>query len=172
MNNIIVKTTILTAEEFQKQNDALSFYAIRLLILLIISAIILYGTDYMYKKAKNPLTLLINKLQKTLTTCILAAFAWYSVIALSYPLHNEAGKTKVQREANLSEIKEHIKINENKLTIEPLPENYAYIKSHLDENTSHTFKIHESSEEYNIKLIDSNNNKYEITPDQLDELKK
>lgn len=172
MNNIIVKTTLLTAEEFQKRNDDLSNYAIRLLVLLIISSIILYGTNYMYEKAKNPLTLLINKLQKILTTCVLAAFAWYSVIALNYPLHNEVGKTKVNREVNLTEIKDHIKINENKLTIEPLPENYEYIKSNLDKDKPHIFKIYESAEEYNIKLIDSNNNKYEITPEQLDELKK
>lgn len=171
MNNIIVKTTLLTAEEFERQNNAVSNYAIRLLILLIISSIILYGTDYIYKKAKNPLTFLINTMQKILTIITLAAFSWYSIQALNYPLHNETGKTKVQKEANLSEIKDHIKISENKLTIDPLPESYAYKKSNLDKDKSHTFKIYESAEEYNIKLIDSDNNKYEITPEQLDELK-
>lgn len=116
MNNIIVKTTLLTAEEFEKQQNSLDNYVLRLLVLLVIAAIVLYGTDYLYKNCKNPLTFLINTMQKILTTSILAAFAWYSVQTLSYPLYNEVDKTK----ANLSEIKEHIKISEGKLTIESL----------------------------------------------------
>lgn len=172
MNNIITKTTLLTTEEFEKQQNFLDNYVLRILVLLIIAAVILYGTDYLYKKAKNPLTLLINTMQKILTTLTLAAFAWYSVQALSYPLHNEVGKTKIQTEVNLSEIKDHIKINENKLTIEPLPENYKYKSRYLDNNKPHTFKIYESTQEYNVKLIDNNDNKYEITSEQLEELKK
>lgn len=172
MNNIIVKTTLLTAEEFEKQQNSLDNYVLRLLVLLVIAAIVLYGTNYLYKNCKNPLTFLINTMQKILTTSILAAFAWYSVQTLSYPLYNEVGKTKVQTEANLSEIKEHIKISEGKLTIESLSENYTYKNTDLNKNKSQDFEINESNKESNVKLIDSKNNKYEITYKQLEELKK
>lgn len=114
MNNIIVKTTLLTAEEFQNQYESLEKYALRLLVLLIIASIILYGTNYIYKKYKNPLTMFINKLQTVQTTIALAVFSSYSVQVLAYPLNHEVGKTK----ANLSEIKEHIKISEGKLTVQ------------------------------------------------------
>ena len=172
MNNIIVKTTLLTAEEFEKQQNSLDNYVLRLLVLLVIAAIVLYGTDYLYKNCKNPLTFLINTMQKILTTSILAAFAWYSVQTLSYPLYNEVDKTKVQTKANLSEIKEHIKISEGKLTIESLAENYTYKNTDLNKNKSQDFEINESNKESNVKLIDSKNNKYEITYKQLEELKK
>lgn len=172
MNNIIVKTTLLTAEEFEKQQNSLDNYVLRLLVLLVIAAIVLYGTDYLYKNCKNPLTFLINTMQKILTTSILAAFAWYSVQTLSYPLYNEVGKTKVQTKANLSEIKEHIKISEGKLTIESMLENYTYKNTDLNKNKSQDFEINESNKESNVKLIDSKNNKYEITYKQLEELKK
>ena len=99
-------------------------------------------------------------------------FSNYSVQTLSYPLYNEVGKTKVQTEANLSEIKEHIKISEGKLTIESLPENYTYKNTDLNKNKSQDFEINESNKESNVKLIDSKNNKYEITYKQLEELKK
>lgn len=172
MNNIIVKTTLLTAEEFEKQQNSLDNYVLRLLVLLVIAAIVLYGTNYLYKNCKNPLTFLINTMQKILTTSILAAFSWYSVQTLSYPLHNEVGKTKVQTKANLSEIKEHIKISEGKLTIKSMPENYTYKNTDLNKNKSQDFEINESNKESNVKLIDSKNNKYEITYKQLEELKK
>lgn len=172
MNNIIVKTTLLTTEEFEKQQNSLDNYVLRLLVLLVIAAIVLYGTNYLYKNCKNPLTFLINTMQKILTTSILAAFAWYSVQTLSYPLYNEVGKTKVQTKANLSEIKEHIKISEGKLTIKSMPENYTYKNTDLNKNKSQDFEINESNKESNVKLIDSKNNKYEITYKQLEELKK
>lgn len=44
MNNIIVKTTLLTAEEFEKQQYSLDNYVLRLLVLLVIAAIVLYGS--------------------------------------------------------------------------------------------------------------------------------
>lgn len=172
MNNIIVKTTLLTTEEFKNQYESLEKYALRLLVLLIIASIILYGTNYIYKKYKNPLTMFINKLQTVQTTIALAVFSWYSVQALAYPLNHEVGKTKVQTEANLSEIKEHIKISEGKLTIESLPENYNYKNTDLNKNKTQDFEIYESSKEPNVKLIDSKNNKYEITQKQLEELEK
>lgn len=172
MNNIIVKTTLLTAEEFEKQQNSLDNYVLRLLVLLVVASIILYGTNYMYKNYKNPLTFFINTIQKILTTIALAVFSWYSVQSLAYPLNHEVGKTKVQTEASLSEIKDYVKINGNKLTIEPLPENYTYKNTDLNKNKSQDFEINESNKESNVKLIDSKNNKYEITYKQLEELKK
>ena len=42
----------------------------------------------------------------------------------------------------------------------------------LDRTEPHDFKIDDFYKEKNVKLIDSNNNTYEITHDQLEELKR
>lgn len=78
----------------------------------------------------------------------------------------------VQEPVPINEIKDHIKIENNRLTINPLPENYQYQNKTLDKIKPHDFKIDDVYRESNVKLIDSNNNIYEITHEQLEELKK
>ena len=78
----------------------------------------------------------------------------------------------IPEDISITEIKEHIKIDNNRLTINPLPENYQYKDDVLDRTKPHDFKIDDFYKETNVKLIDSNNNTYEITHDQLEELKR
>lgn len=85
---------------------------------------------------------------------------------------SQPGKTTVQEAVPITEIKEYIKIDNNRLTINTLPENYQYQNKTLDKTRPQDFKIDDVYRESSVKLIDINNNTYEITHEQLEELKK
>lgn len=80
--------------------------------------------------------------------------------------HNFAKENPV----TLSQLKEYIRVKDDKLTIDPLPDQYHYKK--LNSNESHNFKIikDEFYRDINPKLVDKNGNRYEITNDELDKL--
>lgn len=80
------------------------------------------------------------------------------------------------QQANITEIKDHIKIENDKLTINSLPDKYHYKDEKLSGNTHHDFKI-VKDEFYTdgdspIKLVDKNNKEYVISKSELDELQK
>ena len=76
--------------------------------------------------------------------------------------------------ANLIEIKDHIKINNDKLTIDSLPDSYYYANKELSPNTHHDFRIVKNDfytdSDSTIKLIDKNQKEYTISKDELEEL--
>ena len=76
--------------------------------------------------------------------------------------------------ANLIEIKDYIKINNDKLTIESLPDKYYYEDKKLSKNTHHDFRIIKNDfytdSDSTIKLIDKNQKEYTISKDELEEL--
>ena len=76
--------------------------------------------------------------------------------------------------ANLIEIKDYIKINNDKLTIESLPDKYYYEDKKLSKNTHHDFRIVKNDfytdSDSTIKLIDKNNKEYTISKSELEEL--
>lgn len=74
--------------------------------------------------------------------------------------------------ANLIEIKDHIKIDNDKLTIENLPDAYQYKNKELRKNQLHDFKIvkNEFYRDDDIKLVDKTNKEYTISKSELDEL--
>lgn len=78
--------------------------------------------------------------------------------------------------ANLIEIKDYIKINNDKLTIERLPDKYYYKDKKLSKNTHHDFRIVKNDfytdSDSTIKLIDKNQKEYPISKDELEELKR
>lgn len=78
--------------------------------------------------------------------------------------------------ANVIEIKDYIKINNDKLTINGLPSNYHYKDKELSTNTHHDFKILKdefySDSDSPIKLVDKNNKEYVISKSELEELKR
>ena len=80
--------------------------------------------------------------------------------------HNFAKENPV----TLSQLKEYIRVKDDKLTIDPLPDQYHY--KILNSNESHDFKIikDEFYRDINPKLVDKNGNRYEITNDELDKL--
>ena len=78
--------------------------------------------------------------------------------------------------ANLIEIKDYIKINNDKLTIERLPDKYYYKDKKLSKNTHHDFRIVKNDfytdSDSTIKLIDKDQKEYPISKDELEELKR
>ena len=76
--------------------------------------------------------------------------------------------------ANITEIKDHIKINNDKLTIESLPDKYYYEDKNLSKNTHHDFRIVKNDfytdSDNTIKLIDKNQKEYTISKSELEEL--
>lgn len=74
--------------------------------------------------------------------------------------------------ANLIEIKDHIDIDNDKLTIEKLPDTYQYKNKELRKNQLHDFKIvkNEFYRDDDIKLVDKTNKEYTISKSELDEL--
>lgn len=74
--------------------------------------------------------------------------------------------------ANITEIKDHIKIDNDKLTIENLPDAYQYKNKELRKNQLHDFKIVkiEFYRDDDIKLVDKTNKEYTISKSELDEL--
>lgn len=79
-----------------------------------------------------------------------------------------------EQQANLTEIKDYIKINNNKLTIETLPDTYEYKNEELKKDQLHDFKIvkDEFYRDTDIKLIDKTGKEYKISKSELDELTK
>jgi hypothetical protein len=78
--------------------------------------------------------------------------------------------------ANLIEIKDYIKINNDKLTIENLPDKFYYKDKQLSKNTHHDFRIVKNDfytdTDSTIKLIDKNQKEYTISKNELEELKR
>ena len=74
---------------------------------------------------------------------------------------------------SLLEIKDKIKIEQDKMTIEPLDEDYSYIANNASANKPQVFRI-EVDPFYtnkNAKLIDNDGQQFDITRDKLTRLK-
>lgn len=77
--------------------------------------------------------------------------------------------------ANITEIKDYIKIDKNKLTINPLPDKYYYENKALKTNEHHDFKIIKddfyTDETLNVKIIDVTGKEYYISKPEFEQLK-
>ncbi len=172
MNNLISKSIILTDEEYRNvittETNNLSHILLVLIFFLTVFAI----TYYLSKKYIDLIAWIVS-----IIACMISALSFLVFIIslawlLIFKINSQPGKTMVQEPVPITEIKNHIKIENNRLTINPLPENYQYQNKTLDKIKPHDFKIDDVYRESNVKLIDSNNNIYEITHEQLEELKK
>lgn len=83
-----------------------------------------------------------------------------------HPTYNKSVK--------LTEIKDHITVHDNKLTIKSLPEPYRYNNNKLNSLEPHDFKITKDDfySDANPKLVDRDGNQYEITAEELNQLQK
>lgn len=72
----------------------------------------------------------------------------------------------------LVDIKNQVHINDNKLTIDPLPENYMYNANLLTNDEPHDFQIVKNDfyKDAEIKLIDKNQREYKIPSKDFDDL--
>ena len=88
------------------------------------------------------------------------------IYTFMHPTYNKSVK--------LTEIKDHVMIHDNKLTIKSLPEPYNYNNNKLNSSESHDFKITKDDfySDANPKLVDRDGNQYEITTEELNQLQK
>ena len=107
-----------------------------------------------------------------LAEAILIGIAVAGPIILACLVHTYVQPT-YGKSAQLTEIKEHIVVNNDKLTIKSLPEPYHYKNNKLNNASSHDFKITKNNfyNDANPKLVDKDGNQYEITNDELNQLK-
>lgn len=172
MNNLISKSIILTDEEYRNVIATETNNLSHILLVLICFLTVFAVTYYLSKKYIDLITWIVSVL-----TCMISALLFLGFIIslawiLIFKINSQPGKTMVQEPVQITEIKEQIKIEGDRLTIDPLPENYQYQNKTLDKTKPHDFKIDNVYREFNVKLIDSNNNTYEITHEQLEDLKK
>lgn len=172
MNNLISKSIILTDEEYRNVIATETNNLSHILLVLIFFLTVFVVTYYLSKKHIDLIAWIVS-----IIACMISALSFLVFIIslawlLIFKINSQPGKTMVQEPVPITEIKNHIKIENNRLTINPLPENYQYQNKTLDKIKPHDFKIDDVYRESNVKLIDSNNNIYEITHEQLEELKK
>ena len=176
MNNLISKSTILTEEKYRNIIMIEISTSLRILSVLILFLIIFGVTYYLSKKYIDFIAWIVSILTCIISGLLFLVFIISLAWILIFKINSQPGKTMVQEPVAITEIKEQIKIEGNRLTIKPLPENYQYQNKTFDKakdkTKPHDFKIDDVYRESNVKLIDSNDNTYEITHEQLEELKK
>lgn len=172
MNNLISKSIILTDEEYRNVIATETNNLSHILLVLIFFLTVFAVTYYLSKKYIDLIAWIVSVL-----TCIISALLFLGFIIslawiLIFKINSQPGKTIVQEHVPITEIKDHIEIENNRLTINPLPENYQYQNKTMNKTKPHDFKIDDVYKEANVKLIDIDNNTYEITHEQLEELRK
>ena len=108
--------------------------------------------------------------------CIAVILSIIGISALCCFAHNLHDYYKhnstIWSSATLVDIKNQVHINDNKLTIDPLPENYMYNANLLTRDEPHDFQIIKNDfyHDAEIKLIDKNQREYKIPSKDFDEL--
>ena len=93
------------------------------------------------------------------------------ILVINNAFHNNFN---YEQQANLTEIKDYIKIDNDKLTIESLPDKYYYKNKELKREQSHDFKIIKDAfyRDNDIKLVDKTNKEYMISKEELEYIKR
>ena len=176
MDNLILKSTTLTNEEYQNIIAIETGNLLYILLILMFFLTLFAITCYLSKKYIDLIAWIVSIFAGMISVLLFLLFIISLVWIFIFKINSQPGKTIIQEPVPITEIKEQIKIENNRLTINPLPENYQYQNTTFDKakdkTKPHDFKIDDVYRESNVKLIDSNNNIYEITHEQLEELKK
>ena len=176
MNNLISKSAILTNEEYQNTIAIEVGNLLYTLLILLFFLTIFAVTYYLSKKYIDLIAWIVSIFAGMISVLLFLIFIISLVWVFIFKTTNEPGKTMIQEPVPITEIKDYIKIENNRLTVNPLPENYQYQNKTFDKpkdkTKPHDFKIDDVYKESNVKLIDINNNTYEITHEQLEELKR
>lgn len=93
------------------------------------------------------------------------------ILVINNAFHNNFN---YEQQANLTEIKDYIKIDNDKLTIESLPDKYYYKNKELKREQFHDFKIIKDAfyRDNDIKLVDKTNKEYMISKEELEYIKR
>lgn len=170
MNNLISKSIILTNEGYQNIIKIIDLLYILLVLIFFLTVFAI--TYYLSKKYIDLIAWMASIFVGMISVLLFLLFIISLVRIFIFKATSQPGKTTVQEAVPITEIKEYIKIDNNRLTINTLPENYQYQNKTLDKTRPQDFKIDDVYRESSVKLIDINNNTYEITHEQLEELKK
>lgn len=176
MNNLISRSIILTNEKYQNTITIETGNLLYMLLILMFFLTVFAVTYYLSKKHIDLIAWIVSIFVGMISALLFLSFIISLTWLLIFRINSQPGKTMVQEPVPITEIKDHIKIENNRLTINPLPENYQYqnrtFDKPKDKTKPHDFKIDDVYKESNVKLIDINNNIYEITHEQLEELKR
>lgn len=172
MNNLISKSIILTNEGYQNIITIKTIDLLYILLVLIFFLTVFAITYYLSKKYIDLIAWMVSIFVGMISVLLFLLFIISLVRIFIFKTTSQPGKTTVQEAVPITEIKEYIKIDNNRLTINTLPENYQYQNKTLDKTRPQDFKIDDVYRESSVKLIDINNNTYEIMHEQLEELKK
>ena len=183
--NLITKLEKVPVNEFFKLNYQLLIFT----ILVIVITLILYKSLKNYNKKLDiedsyrkidtfktrDLTIsislfkdIISLLLKIIIVLILLNVGILVNNVIDYYVDN--GKSRV--DVSIVEVKDKIEIKDNKLTIKDLPEGYEYVKSYLNKNEPHDFKIVKDDfyQDRDIKLIDNEGTEYKLSAKDFKEI--
>lgn len=199
--NLIEQNTHYTFVKFIQDNTAETTFAIIGLIILILLPIIIFlhkifPKKYEYKKLNevenfdddldyelenfSELNLFrkLNVVFRSIEGIIFIAisFAILFLIPLIFNISDAySNNFTYKNTAKITEIKDYIKIDKDKLTINPLPDKYYYENKALKTNEHHDFKIIKddfyTDETLNIKIIDVTGKEYYISKSEFEQLK-
>lgn len=158
-NKFLNKTTVMTEELFQQKLSEIVFWIEILGVISLVSVIILIIIDRAIKKD------LVDDTKGTAILPILLfpimgfvlSIGFYLLYLETYPV----GKSEITINSEVSEIKDRITIHDNIMTIDPLPKQYDYISSSLDNNKSQQFIIL-GKVGNKLKIKDQNGREYTI----------
>lgn len=164
-------TLIHKAIEISFSSIMVSIFVISLpIVLIIIHSTYTWLTN---KKIDKLMDKNIKIPSDSLVTTILLIIGVGGPILISMLIYTYIHPT-YNKSVKLTEIKDHITIHDNKLTIKSLPEPYDYNNNKLNSSEPHDFKITKDDfySDANPKLVDRDGNTYEITTEELNQLQK
>ena len=168
---MIEKVITLTQEEINESLSTANFYlklAVTISVILLV-ALIFFGV----KAIQNQ-----NKITQIIAICLLATFPLMCTFTLGFGWryldikddaeHSRPTKTK---EVSLSEIKDHLSLQGDTLTINKLPDGYYYERNVLNKNIPQTFTVNEHYNAVHVLLKASNNREFLLLKKEFNEIK-
>ena len=159
INRFLNKKTIIDEELLQHQLSEIALWIKILGTISLVSVLILVITESALKKKRIDDTIILAVLPIILLPMM--GFIYSIGLYLLYPQVYHINKTEITINAEISEIKDHITIHDNVLTIEPLPNQYDYVSSSLDNTKSQQFLIL-GNHDNQMTIKDINGREYRI----------
>ena len=106
-------------------------------------------------------------------TVVLSIIGISTLFCFAHNVHDyHKHNATIWARTTLVDIKNQVHINGNKLTIDPLPENYKYNANLLTRDEPHDFQIVKNDfyQDVKIKLIDKDQREYELSSKDFNEL--
>lgn len=172
MNGLIEKSVTISIEQYQEKWQNMEHGIKCFVIVTVISLILTYIFYVTFQNNKDLIIGIIFITQSLISFISAVSLIVMTILSIIFLTCMIPNSTKIRTNTSLINIKEHMEIHDDKLTINSLPENYYYKNRALDRTKPHDFCNNNFYRENNPKLIDNTGQEYEITQKELDELKK